>query len=156
MVAVLIDKYLAGPDLLRHAVDDLTEVQLDEHPIEGRWSIREVVCHLADFEPIYADRMKRVIAEEQPRFNGGDPGLFAARLAYRKRSVENELAVIKSVRLQMAVILRSLSKADFERSGMHPREGALTLTVLLQRITDHLPHHLGFIDAKRRALVRIL
>lgn len=148
----LIATYLAGPELLYSAVEDLTDDQLDQHPIEGQWSIREVICHLADFEPIYADRMKRVIVENEPRFGGADPSAFAARLGYRVRSVETEITLIRAVRRQMADILNSLPDDAFTRTGIHPRDGALSLAVLLSRITNHIPHHLQFLAAKRRAL----
>lgn len=75
----LIDQYLAGPQKLRHAIVGMTDGQLDATPIPGRWSTRQVVCHIADFEPVYADRMKRVIAMSEPTFFGGDPDVFAAR-----------------------------------------------------------------------------
>ena len=54
----LIDTYLAGPALLREAVAGLNRDQLLARPVPGKWSTLEVVCHLADFEPVYADRMK--------------------------------------------------------------------------------------------------
>jgi hypothetical protein len=60
----------------------MTRDQLLARPIPGKWSTQEVVCHLADYESIYADRMKRVIALKEPELLKGDPGLFAARLAY--------------------------------------------------------------------------
>src|SRR2546422_8527619 len=60
----LIDDYLAGPGKLRAAVAGLTEEEINSAPVPGKWSTRQVVCHIADFEPVYADRMKRVIAEE--------------------------------------------------------------------------------------------
>ena len=63
----------------------MTGDQLLARPIPGKWSTQEVVCHLADYEPIYADRMKRVIALQEPELLPGDPGLFAARLAYDRR-----------------------------------------------------------------------
>ena len=147
-----IQEYLAGPALLRRAVTSLTPEQLTARPIPGKWSTLEVVCHLADYEPIYADRMKRVIALEQPILAKGDPPLFAARLAYDRRVVEEELALIELTRKQMARILSSLKPADFQRSGGHSRDGALTLGELLQRITAHIPHHVHFIEEKKRAL----
>jgi hypothetical protein len=58
----LIEQYLAGPGLLRRAVAGMTKEQLLARPIPDKWSTLQVVCHLADYEPIYADRMKRVIA----------------------------------------------------------------------------------------------
>lgn len=109
----LIDHYSAGPDQLRQAIAGLTDEQLDAAPIPGKWSTRQVVCHIADFEPVYADRMKRVIAEGEPTFVGGNPDVFAARLAYDGWNVEEELQLIEAVRRQMVRILRSLTEVDF-------------------------------------------
>jgi hypothetical protein len=148
----LIEQYLVGPGLLQPAIDGMTGEQLLAKPIPGKWSTKEVVCHLADYEPIYADRMKRVIALKEPELLKGDPGLFAARLAYDQRDVEEELAMIEITRRQMARILRALKPEDFQRRGGHSRDGALTLEVLLQRITAHIPHHVRFIEEKRRAI----
>src|SRR5215467_12049440 len=147
-----IDQYLAGPGLLRRTVSGMTREQLLSRPIPGKWSTQEVVCHLAEYEPIYADRMKRVIALQNPELLKGDPGLFAARLAYDRRDVEEELTLIELTRKQMARILRALKPEDFQRKGGHSRDGPLTLEVLLQRITAHLPHHVRFIEEKRRAM----
>jgi len=148
----LIEEYLAGPGLLLRAVSGMTRDQLLARPIPGKWSTQEVACHLADYEPIYADRMKRVIALKEPELLKGDPGLFASRLAYDQRDMEEELAIIELTRKQMARILRALKPEDFQRQGGHSRDGVLTLEVLLQRITAHIPHHVRFIEEKRRAL----
>jgi hypothetical protein len=148
----LIEQYLAGPGLLRRAVAGMTKDQLLARPVPGKWSTQEVVCHLADYEPIYADRMKRVIALEGPELLQGDPGLFAARLAYDRRDVGEELALIELTRKQMARVLRALTPEDFQRRGLHSRDGALTLENLLERVAAHVPHHVQFIEEKRRAL----
>ena len=96
--------------------------------------------------------MKRVIALEEPELLKGDPQLFAARLAYDHRDMEEELAIIEWTRRQMVRILRTLTPADFQRRGGHSRDGVLTLEVLLQRITAPVPHHIQFIEEKRRAM----
>jgi hypothetical protein len=148
----LIDKYLAGPDMVANAVAGMSGDQLNARPIAGKWSTGHVVCHIADFEPIYADRMKRVIAENCPTFFGGDPDTFAAGLAYEHRPVGGELELIAAVRRQMATILRELKAGDFQRTGNHSEAGSLSLETLLQRISDHIPHHIQFIAEKRKAL----
>jgi hypothetical protein len=66
--------------------------------------------------------------------------------------VEEEVAVVELARKQMARIRRALGPEDFQRRGLHPRDGALTLEGLLQRVTAHIPHHVRFIEEKRRAL----
>jgi hypothetical protein len=148
----LVEQYLAGPGLLRRAVAGMTRDQLLARPVPGKWSTQQVVCHVADYELVYADRLKRVIALQEPELLPGAPGLFAARLAYDRRDVEEELAFVELTRKLMARILRALKPEDFQRRGLHSRDGALTLEGLLQRVTGHIPHHVRFIEEKRRAL----
>lgn len=150
--APLIATYLAGPQQLREAIQGMSPDQLDAQPVPGKWSARQVVCHIADFEPVYVDRMKRVIAQEQPTLFGGDPDLFAARLSYQVRDMGEELRLIEACRLHMARILRSVRAEDFARLGNHSESGPITLEKLLSNIAGHIPHHLPFIAEKRRAL----
>src|SRR5947208_11913785 len=106
--AQLIEEYLAGPPALGKAVTGMSREQLLARPVPGKWSTLEVVCHLADFDPILADRMKRVIAEDKPTLIGADENRFAAALAYHDRDLEEELTVVEQTRRQMARILRRL------------------------------------------------
>ncbi len=148
----LIDEYLAGPSLLREAIAGMTPAQLDAAPVPGKWSTRQVICHIADFEPIYAVRMKRVIAEHEPTLLAGDPEVFAAHLVYDQRDLDVELAMIEYVRKHVASILKTLPVEAFERRGIHSEAGPLTLATLLQNVTQHIPHHVAFIREKRQAL----
>jgi hypothetical protein len=148
----LIDEYVAGPELLRESISGMSGVELDAAPVPGKWSTRQVICHLADFEPVYADRMKRVIAEDSPMILAGNPDLFASRLAYAERDLEEELQLIAAVRRHVGRILRTVSASDFERQGIHSEAGPISLETLLRNITRHIPHHVQFIAEKRAAL----
>jgi uncharacterized damage-inducible protein DinB len=148
----LVNDYLAGPKTLCDAVRGLTREQLLARPVIGKWSTLEVVCHLVDFDPIIADRMKRVIAEERPPLLGADENRFAAALYYHERDVEEELTILEKTRSQMARILHKLPDSALERVGVHNERGPRTLEQLLQSATAHIPHHVKFIDEKRRAL----
>lgn len=148
----LIDDYASGPQKLRDAIAGMTPEQIDAAPVPGKWSTRQVICHLADFESVYADRMKHVIAEDQPTFPGGFDRQFAEHLAYDKRDIEEELTMIEVTRSQMVRILRSLPSEGFERTGIHAVRGPMTLRTLLEAITNHIPHHVRFIEEKKRAM----
>lgn len=150
----LINAYASGPELLQTAVADMTPAEFDARPIPGKWSTREVICHIADFEPVYADRMKRVIAEHEPTMFGGDPDLFAKRLAYDRRDIANELAMIAAIRRHVSDILRTLPDEAFARIGNHSEAGPLTLETLLRNVTQHIPHHVQFIEEKRRVMAK--
>ena len=148
----LIEHYIAGPQKLRDAIARMTSEQIDAAPIKGKWSTRQVICHVADFEPVYADRMKRALAEDEPTIFGGDPDAFAAYLVYDQRDIEEELQMIESVRKHMARILRTLQPDAFQRKVNHSETGPLTLKQLLENITNHIPHHVRFIEEKRAVL----
>jgi hypothetical protein len=148
----LIDAYAAGPQLLRDAVTGMSPAELRARPIPGKWSTLEVVCHLADFEIVYADRIKRVVAENEPTLFGGDPDAFAARLAYHDRCLEEELTITEAIRRQVSHVLRALKPDDFQRRGVHSERGPLTLETLVTQITGHIPHHIRFIEEKRKAM----
>ena len=148
----LADQYLAGAAQLRAAVAGMTREQLVARPVAGKWSTLEVIAHLADFDPIYADRMKRVIAEDNPTITGASEQKFAAALQYHERDLNEELTIIEATRSQFARILRKLPDSALLRVGMHNERGPLTLEQMLGLITNHITHHLKFILEKRQAL----
>src|SRR5205807_5081384 len=136
----LIEQYLAGAAELRAAVQGMSRQQLLARPIEGKMSTLEVVCHLADFDPIIADRMKRVIAEDNPTLVGADENRFRTALAYHDRDLEEELSIIEQTRSQMARILHKLPLEALKRTGTHNERGPRTLEQLLTTAIGHIPH----------------
>jgi hypothetical protein len=148
----MIEAYLEGPRALRKAVAGMNREQVQARPVAGKWSTLEVVCHIADFDPILADRMKRVIALDKPQLVGADENHFAVALAYHNRDAEEELTIIEKTRSQLARILRTLPAEALNRVGIHTERGPLTLEKLLTTTTNHIPHHVKFIQEKRQAL----
>lgn len=151
-LSILLESYLAGPPALRRAVADMSREQLLARPIAGKWSTLEVVAHLADFDPILAERMKRVIALERPSLLVADENRFTERLGYQQRDLEEELRLIEATRTQMARIFRTLDDTVLSRIGVHSERGEQTLERVLTMAGNHILHHLTFIQAKRQAL----
>jgi uncharacterized damage-inducible protein DinB len=118
----LIEAYIDGPVQLRRSVANLTADQLVARPVPGKWSTLEVVCHLVDSEQAWCHRL------------------------------EQELALLEGMRWQMALILRKVDDAAWSFTGVHSERGLMTLEELLRAEVEHIPHHLGFIAEKRRAL----
>src|SRR5579864_756166 len=61
------------PILLETMLRDLPEDLMRWKPSAERWSIAEVLGHLADIEMVYADRTRRIVTEEDPRLQKYDP-----------------------------------------------------------------------------------
>ena len=148
----LVESYLAGPGELREAVSGLSREQLITRPIPGKWSVLEVVCHLADTEANIAHRLKRVLSEERPQFERVQPDLMLAALAYHRRDVEEELRIFDLTRRQMGRILGASPAEAWERTGIVGDRGDRSVTQMLNGAIAHVRHHLGFIVEKRQAL----
>ena len=150
----MADQYLAGAAQLRAAVAGMTREQLVARPVAGKWSTLEVVCHIADFDPVLTDRMKRIIAlsADVPLLLAADENLFLAALNYHARDAEEELALIDATRRQMARIIRGLAPAQLQLTGNHNKKGLMTLERVIQMATNHIVHHLPFVAEKRKAL----
>jgi hypothetical protein len=89
----LVDAYLAGSGQLRTAITCMSWDQAISRPIPGKWSVLEVICHLADPDANIARRIKRVLPEERPEFERVKPDLILAALSYHGRDVDKELTI---------------------------------------------------------------
>ena len=76
----LINTYVAGPQLLRHAVSGLSREQFTARPVAGKWSTLEVVCPVSDCEQFFAERMKQTLAMSRPLLLGRTAGCTPADL----------------------------------------------------------------------------
>jgi len=147
--------YLAGIDLLQSAVAGMTRDQVLARPIAGKWSTLEVVAHLADFEPIFADRIKRILATDRPLLIAADEQPFAAQLRYHDRDIQTEVQLIAATRRQLACILHGFPPEAWQRCGIHSHVGLVTVEQILTQAARHIQHHVPFIVAKKETLARV-
>ena len=148
----LIAAYLHAPADLARAVAGMSPEQLRASPVAGKWSTLQVACHLADATAVYADRIKRTIAMDKPLLMSYDESRYAAALAYSQRDLDEELALMRATRGQIARILRTLGSDAWDRVAVHSENGLVTLKHCVQMDALHVPHHVHFIMEKRRAM----
>jgi uncharacterized damage-inducible protein DinB len=148
----VIDRYAAGGPLLLYSVAGLTPAHASARTGPGEWSIAELVAHLLDSDLVIADRMKRVIAEEDPVLQAFDENAWIHRLDSQAMPVEEAVSLFSSHRDWMTRVLRNCTEADFALSGTHSESGRKTLADLLVGAVSHLDHHLRFLYAKRANL----
>jgi hypothetical protein len=150
--AALLDAYLGGSDRLRSAVSGVGREQTILRPIPGKWSVLEVVCHLADTDANVAHRIKRILSEDRPVFDRVQPDLMQAALAYHERDVEEELTLFDVGRRQVGRILAASPAEAWERTGVVRDRGDRSVAQMVDGAVQHLAHHLAFVAEKRRAL----
>ena len=152
MTTELIDRFVANASIYTHDLAGLSDTDLDARPVAGQWTIRELVWHVVDSDIILADRMRRIIAEDNPPLTAFDETAFVHRLFYTQRPLEPAVQLYEANRLVTAEILRRLQPEDFERRGRHSEVGPMTLLELLQKAVAHPLHHRKFLVEKRRLI----
>jgi hypothetical protein len=149
----LIEHYAAGGEKLSMAIRGLTREDLLALPAPdanvGRWSIQQVVIHCMDSDLIATDRLKRMIAEENPSLIGYDENKFVQNLFYEAQPAEMAVQVVGMNRRVFAEVLRKLPDSVLQRKGTHNERGAVSVGGYLKSTVDHLDHHLSFIHKKR-------
>lgn len=148
----LIDEYEQGGAKLRRAVAGLTDKQLKARCEPGKWSVLEVVVHLADSDAIAIDRMKRILTEENPPLLYADETAYVDRLFTHDQSLDDALDLFDIGRRQFARVLRKLPADAFQRVGTHNKRGQLSLAHFVEDYIKHVDHHVEFIDKKRERL----
>jgi uncharacterized damage-inducible protein DinB len=148
----VIEAYAAGPAKVRAAVAGLTREELTARPGPGKWSILEVVVHLADSDAISIDRMKRILTEDNPSLLYADETAYVDRLFTHDQDIEDALVLMEAGRRQWARVLRKLPDAAFERAGNHNRRGRVTLGEMVASYVGHIDDHLKFVVGKRANL----
>jgi uncharacterized damage-inducible protein DinB len=154
MDRTLIDEYERGAQTLRRAISGMSATDLKAAPIAGKWSTQQVVIHLADAEAAFADRIKRIIAQDEPQLLAWDENRFVQRLHYEAQSVEDAVELIALTRRQVTRVLRAAGDTELARSGVHSERGRQTVMEVLGYAVPHLTHHLKFVAEKRKALGR--
>ena len=149
----LIEHYAAGGEKLAMAIRGLTrEDLLCAPPVDanvGRWSIQQVVVHCMDSDLIATDRIKRMIAEDNPQLIGYDENRFVQALRYDDQPAEAAIQILDLNRKLFANVVRKLPASVWERKGTHNERGVVTAGKYFQSTVDHLDHHLNFIHKKR-------
>ncbi len=140
----------AAPDLLDFAVAGMTDAEADRRPDPERFTLREVLCHVADWEDVFLDRMIRTREQDTPHLQGYDEGQWALDHDYASRDWREQIRLIRERRPRLLVLLQSLSPDDWERAGSHSEVGPLTLETQATLVALHDTYHLRQIAEYRR------
>lgn len=153
-LAGLLERYRRGPELIAAVTTGAAGPELDFVPEPGRWSVRQIVAHLADSEIVAAERLRRVLAEENPLLVAFDQDAWARALGYERRRIADSLDLFRRLRAENHHLLAGLPEASFGRSGTHSERGRITLRELVASAVEHVESHARQIQALRAAWSR--
>jgi len=140
-IAALLERYRRGPELLAVILTGVYGEEEDFTIAPGKWSIRQIVAHLADAEMVGAHRFRQVIAEESPTLIAFNQDLWTQNLDYARRKPKQSLESFRRMRAENYELLKELPAQAFERTGNHSERGRVTLRELLEGYASHAESH---------------
>lgn len=137
---------------LRAAIAGLADADLRRPERPGKWSIAEVIQHLADSEMVCGYRIRTCLAADGSPLAGYDQDDWADRLHYRETDVEAALAELEAMRSANLRLLSRLDDGEWQRAGMHEERGRESVRRIAEMLAGHDLVHLRQIERIKRAL----
>lgn len=126
-------------------------VRIPEAP--GKWSVNEVLQHLADSEIVFGWRLRMVLAHDRPPITGYDQDRWAKRLRYADGNPQEAIELFTVLRRANTRLLAGASEADLRRVGVHAERGEEELAHIIRLYAGHDLLHLRQIERIRAAVV---
>jgi hypothetical protein len=120
----------------------LSKKQLSWQPEAGKWSIGEILAHLADVEIVASWRMRAVLGSNGTPIQAFDQDTWASALNYPKKDAKHSLEVFRVLRENNLAMLKGLRPEQWENYGMHSERGKETVAHLTRMFAGHDTNHL--------------
>ena len=142
----------AMPDVLETLLVGSTPQELDARPDPDRFTLREAIAHVADWEAVWLQRMQRIQAEENPLLPSYDEGQWAIDHHYAQSNLTEQLAKFRTGRAALVALLETVPENEWGRTGQHGQLGSLTFAELASLVLGHDGYHLQQVVHFRRQL----
>ncbi len=120
-------------------------IRAEQPPAAGKWSAREILCHLADTELTFAFRLRQTLAEDHHVVQPYDQDKWAQQ--YRIYDVAGALAVFSAVRNWNLLLIRSVVPGALSKPVTHPERGTMTFQTLIETMAGHDLNHIRQIES---------
>jgi hypothetical protein len=137
---------------LQKIIKPLGKKELKRKPAPDKWSIAEILAHLADAELVVGWRLRLILSSDGAPIQAFDQDSWAKAFAYGDREPYESLRAFKFQRELNLALLKSVPRKLWENHGLHSERGKETVTQLLGLYAGHDVNHLRQIEliAKRK------
>jgi hypothetical protein len=129
---------------LRALIDQMGPERAAWTPAPGKWSVREILCHLADCEIVFAYRLRQTLAEPEHVIQPFDQDLWAR--TYAAYDCDQALTIFSAARDWNLALLRSLPPEAFATRVTHPERGKMTFQTIVETMAGHDLNHIVQIE----------
>ena len=137
--AIKVQRATAGK--LKKLIHGLTAKQMKWRPAPAKWSIAEIVAHLADTEIAASWRMRSVIGENGVTTQPFDQDAWASVFQYQKWDARRSLEVFRVLRENNLALLKEIPREAWDNYGMHLERGKETVAHMARMFAGHDTNH---------------
>jgi uncharacterized damage-inducible protein DinB len=141
----------ATPARLERLLRGLSRAQLRRRPAPGKWSINEIVAHLADTELVGGYRLRMILSKNGTPIQAFDQDVWARIGNYNRVDSRMALEMFRALRAANLRLIRSLGPKQLRYYGMHAERGKESVMRLIRLYAGHDLNHLRQIEAIRRS-----
>lgn len=137
----------AAPDTLAALLTAVPPALAALHPAPGKWSVQEIVAHLADDELVGAYRIRLILAAPGTAIQAFDQDQWAETGRYADTDLARSLALFRALREANLALWHRLSPAEWERAGVHAERGMESIRDIATYYAGHDLNHFAQIEA---------
>lgn len=146
-----IAAYIRGvPDEVAHLFRGLSEEEVRRRPAQDEWSLLELACHLRDSAIEEGLRARRMVEEDNPTLEPYDPDRRAVERDYAAEDPARALTAVRAYLTGYAYQLERFTDEEWERAGVHPERGPVTVLSRAEEEVEHIRDHLEQMRRVRR------
>ena len=137
----------AAPIKLAALLKGKTGKQLTSRPAPDKWSVAEIVAHLADAELAISWRLRQVLANNAIPIQAYDQDLWAKTFNYARRDPRQSLANFRTLREANIALLKSVPRKLWDNYGVHAERGNESVNHVVKMVAGHDLNHLRQVEA---------
>lgn len=132
------------PITIARLIRNSDTAQLTRTPAPGKWSIRDILCHLADCEITFAFRLRQTIADAHHVIQPFDQEAWASH--YSALDAHDALEAFGASRRWNMLFIRAVGPEGETKAVRHPERGEMTFRTIVETMAGHDKNHLRQIE----------
>ncbi len=136
----------ATPKKIQRLLGRASTAKLRKRPAPGKWSLAEIIAHLADAELVGAWRMRLILGAPGSPVTAFDQDAWVSALHYDKRDPRKALEQFRIVRETNLALLKTLTPEQWKQFGLHSERGEETIEHIVRMFAGHDLNHIAQIE----------
>ena len=127
---------------LERMIKGVPRAKLRKRPAPDKWSVNEIVAHLADSEIVLGYRMRQILGLPGAPITAVGQDSWVTSGHYEKRNPRKSVELFRVVREANLGLLKSLTPEQWKFYGMHSERGKETIEHIVRIYAGHDINHL--------------